>query len=158
MFHMTRKEKIEKLIAVAGSLVGTPYEYGAYLKLETGNSKHRAQKPKTLDCSSFTKYIFAQIGVDLPRSSILQAAAKGRTIKNARGIKPGDIIFFEGTKGHYSHKLFHGKRIYIGHVAIYIGNGEIIHARESVGQVGTQKLSALTNKKFYNITLIRRII
>ena len=150
--NVTRKEKIKKLIAVAESLVGTPYEYGAYAKART------ARKPSGVDCSSFTQYVFAQIGVDLPRSSILQAAAKGKIIKNVRDLAPGDLIFFEGTKGHYAHKLFRGKRVYIGHVAIYLGNGKIIHAREKLGHVATQKLSALTRKKFYNISYIKRFI
>lgn len=150
---MKRKEKIVKLIAAAETLIGTPYEYGAYAK---SSSK---KKPAGVDCSSFIQYVFAQIGVDLPRSSILQAT-KGREIKNTRDLQTGDIIFFEGTNGHYAHKLFPRlkRRIYIGHVVLYIGDGTIIHARESLGRVGTQKLSELTRKKFYNIALIKRVI
>lgn len=150
---MPRAKKIEKLIAAAKSMIGTPYEYGAYAKSAT------KKKPVGVDCSSFIQYIFARIGVKMPRSSILQAT-KGREIKNSNKLAPGDLIFFEGTKGHYAHKLFPRlkRRIYIGHVAIYIGDGQIIHARESIGHVGIQKLSELTRKKFYNIILIKRVI
>lgn len=150
---MTRAEEIKKLIAAAEALIGTPYEYGAYAKPRT------KKKPAGVDCSSFIQYVFAAIGVDLPRSSILQAT-KGREVKNARNLQAGDIVFFEGTNGHYAHKLFPRlkRRIYIGHVALCVGENRIIHARESLGRVDTQKLSELTRKKFYNIVLVKRVI
>ena len=148
---MTHAEKIKKLLSTAEVLIGTPYEYGAYAKPFT------KKKPRGVDCSSFIQYVFAAIGIKLPRSSILQAT-EGREVINIRALQAGDILFFEGTNGHYAHKLFPRRKIYIGHVALYVGGGRIIHARESVGQVGVQRLSELTRKKFYNITLIKRII
>ena len=150
---MTKSEKIEKVLTAAHAIIGTPYEYGAYSKPPT------KRKPRGVDCSSFIQYIFAAAGIKMPRSSILQAT-KGREIKKAKDLQAGDLIFFEGTKGHYAHKLFPRlkRRIYIGHVAIYIGSNTIIHARESINRVDTQKLSELTANKFYGIVLIKRVI
>ncbi|MBI2627972.1 MAG: C40 family peptidase [Candidatus Niyogibacteria bacterium] len=148
---MTKQEKIQKLIKAANDLIGTPYEYGAYLE------KLSAKKPKAVDCSSFIRHIFSRIGIELPRSSILQAA-RGKEIKNPVDLLAGDLLFFEGVKGHYSHRLFRGRKIYIGHAAFYAGNNEIIHARESKKSVTKQKLSSLVKKKHFDIKLIKRII
>jgi len=60
------------------------------------------------DCSGFTQSVFKQFGISLPRTSGAQASA-GITISDAEK-QPGDII------------------CYNGHVGIYIGNGQIVHA------------------------------
>ena len=66
-----------------------------------------------VDCSGFTMKVYAQFGIKLPHSSRSQAAM-GTKI-NASQLQPGDLVFY-GSHG------------YIGHVAIYIGNGQIVHA------------------------------
>ncbi|MBI5045953.1 MAG: C40 family peptidase [Candidatus Niyogibacteria bacterium] len=147
-----RKEKIEKIMNTAIGLLGTPYQYGAYATADKQNSK-----PESVDCSSFIQYVCKQAGVNLPRSSVLQAA-RGRAITRAKDLQAGDLIFFEGIQGHYAHKLFHGKKVYIGHVAIYIGNNEIIHARASLKRVAKQKLASLTKNPYFKIKLIKRIV
>lgn len=152
MANITRKEKIQALIKTAKGLIGKPYKYGAYAEI----SKKRTALKK-FDCSSFIQYIFNQIGMTLPRSSILQAA-EGKTVRNQKKLFPGDVLFFEGIKGHYWHTLFKGKKIYIGHVALYIGNGEIIHARESKKMVARQKLQSLTKDRRYKVALIKRML
>lgn len=114
---MTKAQK-EKLVATARNLIGKPYKYGAAPE----------EAPDYFDCSSFTQYIFKQIGVELPRSSILQAAdPQGREIvpiDDFSNLETGDLIFFHGTHGHYSLRFPHG----IGHVVLYLGNGKIVHA------------------------------
>ena len=146
---MSKDRKIQKLIAAAESLIGKPYKYGAYAE------KTRTQK--YFDCSSFIQAVYDKIGIDLPRSSLLQAI-RGKEIKNVKKLKPGDLLFFEGTKGHYWHKKFKDRKIYIGHVALYIGEGKIIDAEEDRGNVNKLSLNNLTAKKFYNIVLIKRIL
>lgn len=60
------------------------------------------------DCSGFTQYVYRKFGVSLPRSSSEQRnAGKAVSYSNA---KPGDLI------------------CYSGHVAIYMGGGQIVHA------------------------------
>ena len=64
------------------------------------------------DCSGFTLSIFAKYGIYLPHSSAAQANC-GRRI-SASEAQPGDLFFYGGGR--------------ISHVAIYIGNGQIVHA------------------------------
>lgn len=149
-----REEKIKKLIETAKSLIGRPYEYGAYLNPD-------ADKRISFDCSSFIKFIFGKVGVELPRSTILQAAAPGIEVpgKSDDAIMPGDVIFFEGNIGHYRHDLFPGRKIFVGHAGIFIGDNRIIHATNnpSVSGVVEQSLGELPVPP-YNIVLIKRFL
>ena len=83
--------------------VGHPYVSG-------GNSLTNGT-----DCSGFVRYVLKNIaGVNLPRTSREQAKT-GRAIKSSE-MKPGDLIFYANSSGT------------INHVAMYIGNGQIVHA------------------------------
>lgn len=68
-----------------------------------------------VDCSGYTMCLYRMFGVSLPEFSGDQATV-GVTV-NEDTIRPGDLIFYVGR--------YPGV---IGHVAIYIGNGKIIHA------------------------------
>ena len=87
---------------VAKTHLGRKYVWG-------GNGK------KGYDCSGFTKEVFEQNGIDIPRNSWKQAEV-GKKIKK-RDLKKGDLIFFNSKKQ---------KRV--NHVGIYLGNGKFIHA------------------------------
>lgn len=67
------------------------------------------------DCSGFTLSVYANYGVSLPHSSKAQANC-GTTIDLSE-VQPGDLIFYGGSNIH--------------HVAMYIGNGQIVHAQSS---------------------------
>lgn len=69
-----------------------------------------------VDCSGFTMQIMARYGVSLPHSSRGQAGY-GRSVSTSE-LQPGDLIFY-------------GSGSSISHVAIYIGNGQIVHASNS---------------------------
>ena len=82
------------------------------------------------DCSGFTKYIFARNGVALPRTSREQVHS-GRAIPaDFRSLRPGDLMMFAEP----------GEAI--SHVAIYAGDGVIIHSSSSVGGVGYTDLNS----------------
>lgn len=82
--------------------VGGRYRYG-------GNDPHTG-----VDCSGFTRYVMQYgAGVGLNRSSGSQAA-QGVGISAAQ-MQPGDLVFY-------------GSGSRINHVAMYIGNGQIVHA------------------------------
>lgn len=67
------------------------------------------------DCSGFVQYVMRNAaGRSLPRTSREQAKV-GRAIKSSE-MKPGDLIFYANSKGT------------VNHVAMYIGNGQIVHA------------------------------
>ena len=89
------------LISYATQFVGNPYVWGG-TSLTSG-----------ADCSGFTLSIFAKYGVYLPHSSKAQANCGTRI--SASEAKPGDLFFY-------------GSGSSISHVAIYIGNGQIVHA------------------------------
>lgn len=88
----------QKALAFAKSQIGKPYSYGA-----TG--------PGSYDCSGLTGAAWRAAGVSLPRTSQAQFGA-GRAVSKSE-LKPGDLVFY------YSG---------LSHVAIYAGNGMIVHA------------------------------
>ena len=106
------EEKIQKVIEVARSFISTPYKYGARMD----------EAPNFFDCSGFIKYIFGQVGIELPRSTIEQAV-EGEEVR-IEELKPGDLIFVRGSYGHYNPKFPDG----IGHVGIFTQEKTVIHA------------------------------
>ncbi|MCM1174928.1 MAG: NlpC/P60 family protein [Blautia sp.] len=84
------------------------------------------------DCSGFVMSVYKNFGYSLPRSSYAQSGV-GRSVSYAEA-QPGDIIY------------------YGGHVAIYIGNGKIVHA--STERTGIKTESAT----YRSIITIRRIV
>lgn len=75
---------------------------------------------KGWDCSGFTQYAFAKhFGVSLPRTAAEQAGRGQSVSKNDRSSwKPGDLLFYKEN----------GR---ISHVAVYLGDGQMIHALSS---------------------------
>lgn len=147
--------KTTQLIAFARTRLGLPYKYGAY-------SEQASENQIAFDCSSFIQFAFHNFGIELPRSTILQAAAEGIEIASLADALPGDIFFFEGEIGHYRHELFPGRKMYIGHAGIYIGENSMIHATNSNGFSGVVEhdLEPATNPAYNKntIVLIKRFI
>lgn len=140
----------KKLIAYAKTLVGIPYERGAQEK-----------NILSFDCSSFIQHVFRHVGIDLPRSSILQAAEpqgvlllpqKNKTI----AYRPGDVLFMSSDRGYYFDEIFAGKHLCVGHVALYIGNDRIIHSKKSAKGVVIESLKNLQKNKIYKTVAVRR--
>ena len=100
-----------KIVNYALKFVGNPYVWGG-TSLTNG-----------ADCSGFTQSVLRNFGISVPRVSREQANT-GKGIKSS-DMRPGDLIFYTNSKGT------------INHVAMYIGNGQIVHAasRRS-GQIG----------------------
>jgi peptidoglycan endopeptidase LytE len=111
MNYMTEQQK--KLIEIATKCVSAPYKYGAT----------KQDIPNAFDCSLFIQYIYASVGIELPRSTIEQAEI-GIVISDISQLEIGDLIFLHGTRGHYNAKFPQG----IGHVVMFIGDGKVIHA------------------------------
>lgn len=84
------------------------------------------------DCSGFVMSVYKEFGISLPRSSYAQSSA-GKAVSYSEA-QPGDIIY------------------YGGHVGIYIGNGQIVHA--STERTGI-KIAPAT---YRNIVTVRRIV
>ena len=112
-----RKEAVRSsVVDYALQFVGNAYVYG-------GNDPHTG-----VDCSGFTRYILSHsAGVYLNRTAQDQSS-QGRSIAPEEA-RPGDLVFYSG-----------GGRI--NHVAIYIGNGRIVHA-------STEKTGIITSNMYY---------
>lgn len=82
----------------ACQFVGNPYVYGG-TSLTNG-----------ADCSGFVQSVFKNFGYSLPRTAAAQAGAGVQV--SLSDLQPGDLLFYHG----------------FGHVAIYIGNGQVVHA------------------------------
>jgi cell wall-associated NlpC family hydrolase len=80
------------------------------------------------DCSAFTKLVFKDLGIDIPRSSRDQSKAGSFVSKS--NLRVGDLLFFD-TNGDGT----------INHVGMYIGNNQFIHATPSINGVGINSIS-----------------
>ena len=89
------------LVQYAKQFVGNPYVWGG------------TSLTKGADCSGFTLSIYKKYGVSLPHHAASQAQMGTKV--DYSSAQPGDLVFY-AKNGH------------INHVAIYIGNGQVIHA------------------------------
>ncbi len=90
--------------------------------------------PAGFDCSGFVQYVFRHFGIYLPRTTYSQIAM-GRSVSRAN-LAPGDLVFFRSA----------------GHVGIYVGNNQYIHAPQT-GR--TISIDSMANRTLY---AARRII
>ncbi|MFA5870993.1 MAG: C40 family peptidase [Candidatus Paceibacterota bacterium] len=145
---MTELQKLQ-IVETAKKQIGKPYVFGA----------HEAEEGEIFDCSSFTQFVFSSIGVELPRSSILQAGdEKGKEISIGSNLEVGDLLFMRGVRGYYRDSFFDGREIYIGHVGIYLGNSKIIHAQAHIEPHGViiETITELESRGKYKICFIKR--
>lgn len=119
----SRKLTSDNVISSAKTMLGLPYLWG-------GTSV------KGVDCSGFTKTAFYMNGYVIPRDASQQVLAGDKVqIDNNEGdfdtdialanLKPADLLFFAAGKNSNPNAR-------VTHVAIYIGNGEFIHAAGTV--------------------------
>jgi cell wall-associated NlpC family hydrolase len=111
-----------RVLATAKQYVGTRYRYGG----ETPAAG--------FDCSGFVQYVYGRHGVDLPRTSRLQASAGESLPLSVGSLQPGDLLLFAST----------GTRV--NHVAIYVGDNRILHSSAGAGGVVYEDLSTPRGK------------
>jgi cell wall-associated NlpC family hydrolase len=112
------------VVSIALQYLGVPYVWGG-------------STPTGFDCSGFTSFVYAQVGVTLPHNAAAQYSY-GVPVSRDQ-LEPGDLVFFDG----------------LGHVGLYIGNGEFVHAPHTGDVV---KISPLAG--WYDSTYVgaRRIV
>jgi cell wall-associated NlpC family hydrolase len=100
------------VVGIAMRYLGVPYVWG-------GSS------PSGFDCSGFVMYVFAQVGISLPHYTVAQWDYPDSVSVPRNDLQPGDLVFFAG----------------LGHVGIYVGNGQFIHAPHTGDVVRIDSLS-----------------
>ncbi len=114
-----------RIVSYAKQFIGNEYEWGG-TSLTHGT-----------DCSGFTMSVYAKFGYSIPRTSATQATF-GKKV-SLDSLQAGDLIFYK-----------HGSAV--GHVAMYIGNGMVVHA-------AGEKWGIITSNMNYNtVYCARRII
>jgi cell wall-associated NlpC family hydrolase len=97
-------------VKAAKDQLGDPYQYGA-------------AGPDSFDCSGLAQYAWRKAGIRLPRVAASQYRAL--RVKVAwNGVRPGDLLFFWR----------------FGHVGVYVGGGQMIHAPRSGSRVRYERL------------------
>ena len=96
------------VVTEARKYLGVPYLWGG------------TDPAKGLDCSGFTKLVYGNLGIELPRTSSQQATA-GTAVASLADARPGDLVFFDHD----------GSRPGIDHVGIYVGDGKMIAAPQA---------------------------
>lgn len=86
------------VVSIALQYLGIPYVWGG------------ASPSTGFDCSGFTQYVYAQVGVYLPHHAASQYNY-GVPVSREQ-LEPGDLVFFNG----------------LGHMGLYIGDGQFVHA------------------------------
>lgn len=112
-----------RLLTTADQYVGTPYRRGG------------TTPSSGFDASGFVRFVFARLGVILPRASRDQARVGERVRTDWQVIAPGDLLMFQDDGG-------------INHVAIYVGRSRIIHSTETGGGVRYDDLSSERGRWF----------
>lgn len=107
----TAKQGVQ-VVGVAKTRKGSPYRWG-------GNG------PRAFDCSGLTKWSFARVGKNLPRTAHQQFLATRKI--SSKQARPGDLVFYGGARKY--------------HVGIYAGNGKMWNAPSKGDVVKLSKIS-----------------
>lgn len=126
----TNTSKGEEIVAYAKKFLGCKYVYGG-------------SGPNTFDCSGFTMYVFKHFGYSMGHSATTQAGI-GKYVSRSN-LQPGDLVIFNDSANRS-----------IGHVGIYVGGGQFIHASSGSGKIIISSLSG----SYYNTRYVtgRRVI
>ena len=119
--NSSSSSKADQVISIAKSYMGrVSYDFGT-----------RNTSKLIFDCSSFTQFVFAKVGVDLKWGTKYQKTAGSYASKSS--LKKGDLVFFDTIGSNNS---------VINHVGIYIGSGQFIHDTPSVDGLAINSLTS----------------
>ena len=100
---------------------------------ESKQYRYGANGPDFYDCSSFTQAAYSKSGISLPRSSSQQYAAAPTKVPISQ-LRRGDLVFSSSNGGNSFY-----------HVAIYLGDGQVLHARNPNSGISVTPLSWVNN-------------
>jgi cell wall-associated NlpC family hydrolase len=108
----SENDTIDTLLEIARSKLGKPYDHNHNFG------------PNSFDCIGFTYWCYKQVGVKLKDSTSKQANDSRFMEVSYDELAPGDLVYFHTDSDPD-----------VSHASIYLGNGEIIHASSTAGQV-----------------------
>lgn len=118
------------LVSMAYSLVGAPYVAGA-------------NGPYGFDCSGFVQYLYSRVGIGISRSTSTQI--NDGVAVSYENAQPGDILLWGYTEGAPTHS------------ALYVGNGQMVHATNPRQGVLASDVAAWTRGSGTHVIAVRRI-
>ena len=121
----TKTKTGEEIARYAKKFLGNPYKWGG------------TSLTKGADCSGFTQSVYKKFSISIPRTS-KQQAKSGKKVKTSN-IQKGDVVAYASDG-------------VVNHVAIYIGNGKVIHASNPKDGI------KISNYNYRSIHTIRRFI
>jgi len=92
-------DRFSSVVGIAMQYLGVPYVWGG-------------ESPSGFDCSGLVAYVYGRVGVSLPHYTVAQWNYPDSVSVPRSQLEPGDLVFFAG----------------LGHVGIYVGGGNFIHA------------------------------
>jgi cell wall-associated NlpC family hydrolase len=112
-------------VGIAEQYLGVPYVWGG-------------ASPSGFDCSGLVMYVYAQLGVSLPHYTVSQYNYPDAVHPSRSELEPGDLVFFAG----------------LGHVGIYIGGNQFIHAPHTGAVVSIDSLTGWYSSEYDGATRI----
>lgn len=123
------------IVSRAKQYIGVPYVWGG------------EDLSKGVDCSGLVQSVYEQFGIQLPRTARQQATEGVKT--SISNLLPGDLVAWAPS-------LHDNGRTYVGHIAIYAGNGNIIEAQQSGVPVHVRPLTKHDNVFGVHLTNVVR--
>ncbi len=118
-------DRYSAAVGIAEQYLGVKYVWGG-------------ASPSGFDCSGLVMYVFEQLGVQLPHYTVSQYNWGNAVHPSRSQLEPGDLVFFAG----------------LGHVGIYIGNNEFIHAPHTGAVVSIDSLTGWYSSEYAGATRI----
>ena len=118
-------ERYSGAVGIAMRYLGVPYVWGG-------------ASPSGFDCSGLVMYVYEQLGVQLPHYTVSQYSYPNAVHPSRSQLQPGDLVFFAG----------------LGHVGIYIGNNQFIHAPHTGANVEIDSMTGWYSDEYYGATRI----
>lgn len=115
----------------------------ALTRLGDPYSQPKAGQDNFTDCSYLVQWVYRQLGINLPRTAAEQArySVENELTISAADLVPGDLVFWSYERN--------GRFMDITHVGIYAGNGKVVDASSSKGQVVYRKLFDLDKQVMF---------
>jgi cell wall-associated NlpC family hydrolase len=118
-------DRYSAAVGIAEQYLGVPYVWGG-------------ASPSGFDCSGLVMYVYGQLGVSLPHYTVSQYNYPNAVHPSRSELEPGDLVFFAG----------------LGHVGIYVGNNEFIHAPHTGAVVSIDSLTGWYSSEYSGATRI----